>query len=96
VKHYSIMATDIFINEIVTEKGWRLGEPLQYEVNNCAWKSQVEVFMCNDRAHHNELLVQPYYLSGDKEKMISDSESLYIALQNYIGPQYNLIIQEII
>lgn len=96
MKYYSIMATDIFINEIITEKGWRLGEPLHYEVNNCAWKSLVKVSRHSDRVQHNELIVQPFYLSGDKKKMISDRESLNIALQTHIGQQYKMIIHDII
>jgi hypothetical protein len=90
------MATDIFINDVYNEKGWHLGEPLHYEVNNCEWKSLVKVFMHSDRAQHNELIVQPYYLSGDKEKMIKDSKSLNIALQSYIGQQYKMVMHEII
>ena len=96
MKHYSVMATEIFIHELHSENGWRLGDPMNYEVNNCAWKSLVKVFLPGDRSRINDLIVQPYYVSGDRGKMIRDSQSLNIALQTHIGQQYNMIFKEII
>ncbi len=96
MKHYSIMATDIYINQIHNETGWSLGDPLHFEVNNCEWKSRLKVFLSAHGAQHNELIVQPYFLSGNRDKMINDSLSLSIALQSHLGPEYNINIQEII
>ena len=96
MKHYSVMATDLYINEVHNDNGWRLGEPLHYEVNNCEWNSLVKVFFPAHRTNRNELIIQPYYQSGDREKMLNDIQSLNLALQTHLGAQYALIMKEII
>ena len=87
MEHYSIQAIDIFISEIVYKRGWHRGDPVQYKVNNCAWESLVELQLKADDHGTFQLHGKQFFQHGDKDKMLSDKDITFMALQAHIYRQ---------
>ena len=88
MKHYSIQAVDIFIQEIVSIKGWHLGDIVQYQVNNCAWESRIELRPKIRPNGSYELQGKQVFEHGNQEKMLNDQAITLMAMQAHISQDH--------
>lgn len=84
MKHYSIQAVDIFIQEIASKKGWHLGDVVLYKVNNCAWESRVELQLKPTLSGSYEFQGKQIFQGGDQDKMLQDQAIALMAMEAYI------------